>query len=238
MRTFARFVNSGGVAAMLVVWALAGNRAQGAEPHAITGAWTLNKDLSDQPPGRGDERDQGDEGRGTRGDGARGPGGGGRRGGGGFGGGRGMGRSGGMGRGGGMNPEDLARLRDAMRDLTNPSDHLTIVETESMVVITAADGRTTRLSPDGKKIKDDNSRVERKTKWDGGKLVTEINGLGPAGKTTQTLSADPETHQLRIVVQMEGGASKGSGKGPSTGSGQGRGPRTITHVYDDDKYTK
>jgi hypothetical protein len=149
-----------------------------------------------------------------------------------------MGRSGGMGRGGGMNPEDLARLRDAMRDLTNPSDHLTIVETESMVVITAADGRTTRLSPDGKKIKDDNSRVERKTKWDGGKLVTEINGLGPAGKATQTLSADPETHQLRIVVQMERGAATGSGKGASTGSGQGRGPRTITHVYDDDKYTK
>jgi hypothetical protein len=223
---------------MLVVWAVTGNRAQSAEPHAISGAWTLNKDLSDQPPGRGDERDQGDDGRGTRGDGARGPGGGGRRGGGGFGGGRGMGRSGGTARGGGMNPEDLARLRDAMRDLTNPSDHLTIVETESMVVITAADGRTTRLSPDGKKIKDDNSRVERKTKWDGGKLVTEINGLGPAGKATQTLSADPETHQLRIVVQMERGASTGSGKGASTGPGQGRGPRTITHVYDDDKYTK
>jgi hypothetical protein len=229
MRTFARLVGSAGVAAMLVFWAVAGNCAQGGEPHAITGAWTLNKDLSDPPPGRGDGRDQGDEGRGTRGDGARGPGGGGRRGGGGFGG-RGMGRSGGMGRGGGMNPEELVRLRDAMRDLTNPSDHLTIVETESMVVITAANGRTTRLSPDGKKIKDDNSRVERKTKWDGGKLVTEISGLGPAGKATQTLSADPEAHQLRIVVQMEGGSS--------TGSGQGRGPRTITHVYDDDKYAK
>ena len=227
MCTLSRFASGAGVAAMLVVWAVTGYRAQGAEPHAITGAWTLNKDLSDQP-GRGG--DQGDEGRGTRGDGSRGGGGGGRRGGGGFGGGRGMGRGGGMGRGAGMNPEDMARMRDALRDLTNPSDHLTIVETESMVVITAADGRTTRLSPDGKKIKDDNSRVERKTKWDGGKLVTEISGLGPAGKATQTLAADPESHQLRIVVQMEGG--------PSTGSGQGRGQRTITHVYDDDKYTK
>jgi hypothetical protein len=141
-----------------------------------------------------------------------------------------MGRGGGMGRGAGMNPEDMARMRDAMRDLTNPSDHLTIVETESMVVITSADGRTTRLSPDGKKIKDDNTHIERKTKWDGGKLVTEISGLGPAGKATQTLATDPETHQLRVVVQMEGGSS--------TGSSQGRGPRTITHVYDDDKYTK
>ena len=225
MRTFSRLVAGAGVVAILVVWAVAGNRAQGAEPHAVAGAWTLNKDLSDQPPGRGDQQDQGDKGRGTRG-----AGGGGRRGGGGFGGGRGMGRGGGMGRSAGMNPEDMARMRDAMRDFTNPSDHLTIVETESMVVITAADGRTTRLSPDGKKIKDDNTHIERKTKWDGGKLVTEISGLGPAGKATQTLNADPETHQLRIVVQMEGG--------PSTGSGQGRGPRTITHVYDDDKYTK
>jgi hypothetical protein len=210
---------------MLVVSAVSGDRAQGAEPHAVTGAWTLNKDLSDQPPERGDQRDQGDSGRGTRG-----AGGGGRRGGGGFGGGRGMGRGGGMGRGAGMNPEDMARMRDAMRDLTNPSDHLTIVETESMVVITAADGHTTRLSPDGKKIKDDNTHIERKTKWDGGKLVTEISGLGPAGKATQTLAADPEAHQLRIVVQMEGGRS--------TGSGQSRGQRTITHVYDDDKYNK
>jgi hypothetical protein len=99
-----------------------------------------------------------------------------------------------------------------------------------MVVITAADGRTTRLSPDGKKIKDDNTHIERKTKWEGEKLVTEISGLGPAGKATQTLAADPETHQLRMVVQMEGGSS--------SGSGQGRGPRTITHVYDNDKYTK
>jgi hypothetical protein len=222
----------------MLVAAVAGNRAQGAEQHAITGAWTLNKDLSDQPPGRGDQQDQGDKGHGTRGNGAHGPGGGGgRRGGGGFGGGRGMG-GGGMGRGAGVSPEDMARMRDAMRDLTNPPDHLTIVETESMVVITAADGRTTRLSPDGKKIKDDNTHIERKTKWDGGKLVTEISGLGSAGKATQTLAADPETHQLRIVVQMEGGRSAGSGQGPSTGSGQSRGQRTITHVYDDDKYNK
>ena len=214
-----------GSAAMLATWVGAAARAQSAEPHAIAGAWTLNKDLSDQPPSRGDQRDQGDSGRGSRG-----YGGGGRRGGGGFGGGRGMGRGGGgMGRGATMNPEEMARMRDAIRDLTNPADHLTIVETDSMVVITGADGRTTRLSPDGKKVKDDNTHVERKTKWDGGKLVTEISGLGPAGKATQTIAADVENHQLRIVVQMEGGGSNGSGQNRQ---------RTITHVYDDDKHTK
>ena len=85
-----------------------------------------------------------------------------------------------------MNPDDMARMRDAMRDLTSPPSHLTIVETDSMIVMTSADGRTTRLAPDGKKVKDDNTGIERKTKWDGEKLVTEISGLGPMGKATQT----------------------------------------------------
>ena len=145
-------------------------------------------------------------------------GGSGRGGGFGRGGGGGFGR-GGMGRGGDMDRESMARMRDAMLDLTNPSSHLTITQTDSMVVITAADGRTTRLSPDGQKIKDDNTKIERKTKWDGGKLVSEIGGLGP-GKTTQTFSVDPDSHQLRITVQMEGGRA-----------GQAR---TITNIYDAD----
>ncbi len=181
---------------------------------ALTGAWTLNKDLSDQPMDRSE--------RGGR-DGERG-----RRGGGGFGGGRGGGRGGfgggGMGRGGGdrgaTNREDMARLRDAMRDITEPSDHLTITETESMIVITAGDGRTTRLSPDGKKIKDDNTKIERKTKRDGDKLVSEIGGL-PFGKITQTFSVDPEHRQLRIALQMEGVGRSGQ-------------PHTVTYVYDAD----
>jgi hypothetical protein len=130
-----------------------------------------------------------------------------------------MGRGGGGGGGGGQmsrNPEEIARMRDAMRDVVDPSERLTIVQTDSMILITGADGRTTRLSADGKKIKDDNTGVERKTKWDGGKLVSEISGLGN-GKITQTFSVDPEAHQLRVVVQMDGGR---------------QGPRTVTHVYD------
>lgn len=180
-------------------------------PESIAGAWTLNKDLSDARPERGDQGGA-DRGSGRRG-GYGGRGGGGR---GGFGGG---GR--GMGRGGAAsepaNPETTARMRDAMRDVMVPSDRLTIVQTESMVLITGADGRTTRLSPDGKKIKDENTGVERKTKWDGGRLVSEISGLG-RGKMTQTFVVDPQTHQLRVAVQLEGRES--------------REPRTITHVYD------
>jgi hypothetical protein len=188
---------------------------------SLAGGWTRNADLSEAPAARGQ---QGDDAA-PRGDGGGGNGGGGRRrggGGGGFGGGgfgRGGGGGGGRGAGGvaAMNPDEVGRMRDAMRDITNPSDHLVITQTESMVVLTAADGRTTRLSPDGKKIKDENTKVERKTKWDGGKLVSEINGLGP-GKMTQTFAVDPEGKQLRMTVVMEGGRS-----------GQ---PRTVTQVYD------
>jgi hypothetical protein len=199
--------------AMLIgLWLSAESRA---DTHAaLDGAWTLNKELSDQPATRGDDR-------GTGGDRGRRNGGYGRGGGGGFGrGGGGFGRGGGGSGGAPANRDDMARMREAMRDITNPPDHLTITQTDVMIVVTGPDGRTTRLSPDGKKVKDDNTRVERKTKWDGDKLVSEISGLG-SGKITQAFSADPEHHQLRITALIEGG-------------GRANQPRTITHIYDAD----
>ena len=75
------------------------------------------------------------------------------------------------GAGAGRDPEQAVRVRNAMRDLMNPSDRLTIVQTDSLIIITGSDGRTTRLSPDGKKVKDDSTKFEWKTKWDGAKLV-------------------------------------------------------------------
>jgi hypothetical protein len=208
------------LAAAVAAWAspiVAQEKSSAAAP-TLAGGWTRNADLSDAPAGGGQQG--GDAaGRGDGSGGGRHRGGGG--GGGGYGGGH--GRGGGMGRGGGapaaaMDPDAAARMRDAMHDVTNPSDHLIITQSGSMVVLTAADGRTTRLSADGKKIKDDNTKIERKTKWDGGKLVSEISGLGP-GKMTQTFAVDPEGKQLRMTVVMEGGSS---------------GPRTITQIYDID----
>ena len=205
------------LAVAVAAWSPVAAQEKAAAPAAsLAGGWTRNADLSDATPTRGQQSDD------SAARGGSGNGGGGRRrgGGGGFGGG-GFGRGGGGGRGAGgaaaVNPEDAARMRDAMRDITNPSDHLIITQTESMVVLTAADGRTTRLSPDGKKVKDENTKIERKTKWDGGKLVSEINGLG-RGKMTQTFAVDPEGKQLRMTVVMEGGRSDQ--------------PRTVTQVYD------
>ena len=202
------------VAAVFVAtWLAAESQAQAPEKISLAGAWTVNKDLSDQPPsGRnGDQNGQG------QGQGRHGGGGGYGRGGGMHGGG---GRGGYGGGGGGraaMDPEAAARMRDAMRDIVNPPEKLTIVQTDSMIVVTGPDGRATRLSPDGKRIKDDNTGIERKTKWDGGKLVSEISGAGQ-GKITQSFSLDAEHHQLKIVALLEGGRDKQQ--------------RTITHVYD------
>jgi hypothetical protein len=164
----------------------------------IVGAWTLNKDLSDTGlAGRGDGDGQTGDDSGRRG----GYGGGRRRGGGGFGG-------GGFGRGGGgsAQPQDreaAQRMRGAMRDELQAPDHMIIVRTDSTVIITTKDGRTTRLSTDGKKVKDESTGVERKTKWDGSKLVSEVTGLG-SGKITETYSVDAELKQLRVAVAIDG----------------------------------
>ena len=80
-------------------------------------------------------------------------------------------------------------------------DHMTIVATESMIVITARDGRTTRLSPDGKKIKDESTNIERKTRWEEGRLISEISGT--AGKAIETYSVNPTQHELLVVVRLE-----------------------------------
>src|SRR5438045_8712411 len=94
----------------------------------LVGAWTVNTELSDARPDRGDTsgRDRGDSG--------------GRRGGGGYGGGRGGfrgGVGGGGNRGGGgapqTNPEGAARVRDARRAVTNPPDRLATVQSAGLV---------------------------------------------------------------------------------------------------------
>ncbi len=191
------------------------------EPHAqqppasapaIFGAWTLNKDLSDKLPDRSQSSDSGNSGSrsGSGGGYGRGVGGGGRR--------RGMG---GAGSGGGSgNPEDAQRVRDAIRDIMTPPDHITIVQADSLIVVTTQDGRTTRLSTDGKKVKDDNTGIERKTKWDNGKLVSEISGAGRA-KITETYAIDADTHRLHVTLQTEGGRNNK--------------PTTQNRFYDGDK---
>ena len=108
----------------------------------------------------------------------------------------------GGGSGSSLTPEERERIREAMRNIVTAPDHLTITESSNMVVVTTSEGQVTRLSTDGKKIKDENTKIERKTRWDAGKLVSEINGMGP-GKITETYSIDAEHHQMRVALDVE-----------------------------------
>jgi hypothetical protein len=210
MRTFASISLVVAAAVFIATWLAVESQAQAPEKVSLAGVWAMNKELSDQAPSdrqNGEQTGQGRHGGGYgRGGGTHG----------GYGGGGRSGNGGGSGRAS-MDPEAAARMRDALRDIVNPPDRLTVVQTDSMIALTGPDGRTTRLSADGKKIKDENTGIERKTKWDGGKLVSEISGANP-GKITQSFSLDAEHHQLKIVALVEGGRSNQ--------------PRTITHVYD------
>jgi len=169
---------------------------------AIVGAWTLNRSASDLGAAAGDDNNQGREGdqNGRQGGGRRRGGGGG-----GFGGGFGRGGGGGFG-GQQQTPEQreaAQRARDAMRAELQPADHMVIVSSETTIIITTPDGHTTRLATDGSKIKDESTGVERKTKWDAGRLVSEVSGLG-RGKITETYVVDGEPKQLKVKLEIDG----------------------------------
>src|SRR6185312_15379293 len=169
---------------------------------AIVGAWTLNKSASDLGAAGGDNNNQGRDGQ----QGRDGSGGGRRRGGGGgFGGGFG-GRGGGGFGGQQQTPEQreaAQRMRDAMRQELQAPDHMTIVSSDTTVIITTPDGHTTRLATDGSKVKDESTGIERKTKWDKGALVSEVNGLG-RGKITETYTVDGQPKQLKVKLDVDG----------------------------------
>jgi hypothetical protein len=110
----------------------------------------------------------------------------------------------------------MRRRMQAMRDITDAPERITITQTDSLVIITAGDGRTTRLSPDGKKIKDESTGLERKTRRENGTLVTEITG-GPR-KIVETYAVDAEHHQLTVTLRMDDSRMPNG--------------RVIRHVYD------
>src|SRR5262249_34576948 len=148
------FISTGLLVSALIligVWLGTESRlhAQNTPPLPLVGAWSLNGEASDHPDQSSNDNDNGDQGRRRGGGGGFGGGRGrfgGGFGGGGFGGGRG---------GGNVDPERMARMREAMRELLNAPNHLTIVQNGNTVVMTGPDGRTTRLATDGKKIKDE-----------------------------------------------------------------------------------
>jgi len=193
MEELSRMVNRplrAAVAAALCAWVVSipPVRAETAT-HTIVGVWALNRNLSDVP----DERFEGGanaSGRpqgGASGRGGRGHGG---YGGGGF-----------PGGGGHANTGETTRHQEALREFIDAPARLTIVETDNTIILTKGDGRTTHLTPDGKKNKDASTGLERQTEWENGKLVSKISGS--LGKITERYSVDTDHHELMVITRIE-----------------------------------
>lgn len=168
------------------------SRTDRGAPANLTGAWTLNKDLSDDAAKLLEAMQSGDHG---GSDAHRPP----------AGGGHGPGMHGGGGGRGGMTPEQMRAMRARMTDVLEPPTTLTIVQADASVTLTDNHGRSQRLTLNNKKEKRpvDNRMVEVRTKWDDDRLVNET-WLGDGLKLTETYALASGGRQLQVSVKVEG----------------------------------
>lgn len=152
-----------------------------------TGAWRLNKDLSD------DVTKVMEATHGGRHGGHKPPSGG-------VGHGPGMHGGGRDARSGGMDSEQQMRMW-----LHEPPARLTITHTDTSVTLTEGDGRSQTLATTNEKQKLPlgTGTVDVRTKWDDRRLVKE-SSLGDGTTVTETYSVVPESSQLHVVVQLTG----------------------------------
>jgi hypothetical protein len=185
---------------LVVHAAPSGDESTDSHTPRITGRWKLDPEKSDDARARmraAREEGQGDD--------DRGGGHGGRWGG------RGTGRGMGGGSRGGrvaghQSEEERAAMRDAMDDVMQPADVLTITQGEGDVTIARDDGRTLRLYIDGRKAREADGAIERTTRWDGPRLVSEIKvGDGPKITESWWLAAEGKQLQASIRLQMPRG---------------------------------
>jgi hypothetical protein len=155
---------------------------------SILGAWTLNRDESD------DLRNRSQDSRGSGGGGY-----GGRRGGGGWPGGGGYG-----GHRGGMGGGESDQERQKMHELLSPPTTMTFTMTGAEVDSMDDRDRKRAFMTDGRKLqkpKDENYQ-EIAAKWDGHRLVTdEKSPLG--GKMSRTFELSPDGRQLYENLHIE-----------------------------------
>ncbi len=114
-------------------------------------------------------------------------------------------------------------MQSAIEDLMTAARRMTVVEGEREVILTYADGRVIRLIPDDKEhagIAGESMQVSRRTKWDGEKLVTQIELQGRMSlEIEQTYEVLRDGRQLVVTSKVEGG--RGSDE-----------PRVLRRVYD------
>ena len=169
---------------VFAIYAFATGRSMGARPD-LTGLWTFNQDLSDDPAkvmaGIQAQRHGGSAG--------------GRE--------HGPGMHGGGGMGGGRREMDPEQMRAHLNRAIEPPVTLTITQTDSSITFIDGDGRSQTLRTNNKKQKLplDERTVAVKTKWDDERLVKETS-LGDGMKLTETYSLNAEPRQLLVWVQL------------------------------------
>ncbi len=140
---------AGLVVAVGLGWAGPAGAAGGVQDDelVLAGTWVLNDELSDEAPGRDGER----RGRGRRGFGGRG--------------------------GARPDPEQIARIQEAVRELVRAARRVTIAGDAGEVVLTYGDGREVRLLADGREhegVAGSGTQVTRTAQWNGENLETAV----------------------------------------------------------------
>jgi hypothetical protein len=206
------------VVAILSIAAAATVRAQHG---SITGAWTLNRDLSTNvPQGRepGEQRPRGGRSNGSPG---------------GMGGAMGRGGLGFPGMGGGPSEDDMHRMGVIRRRLTEVPERLTIVRDGDRVTLTDGEGRIVSLKADGKKqerLTGDGEFTSR-TRFEGEALVVDEDFGGGVKLTTRIAPVeDASTRQIEVVLKATG-LPKGSQMPPRRDSDD-RPRDSVRRVYD------
>ena len=110
--------------------------------------------------------------------------------------------------GGGPDPEQMDAMRQALDDAIASPESL-LISQDGVAFEMVLDGeRAVRLYADGRKNRG-STGMERKTKWEDDRLVTESKmggGFGPSVKITETWAMVPAPAvRLAITTRLEGG---------------------------------
>ncbi|MGE0816196.1 MAG: hypothetical protein AB7O28_16475 [Vicinamibacterales bacterium] len=195
---------------------LAGSAGIGAAPaeSVLSGAWTLNRDLSAAPGGT-PVPDGGMRGRGGRrggGPGGRGPGGGFGGGPGGFGGGGGR-RGGGPAEGGRPSSEDMEARRALMQEVMELPARFTIAQDGDRLSMIEPDGvvRTYVANGQAEKHALTSGTIETRSRWDGTTLRMEIR-VGDRMAVVRTFAVQGDDPRRLDVRTTFDGAPKDRGR--------------------------
>ena len=184
-----------------VLCSLVAVRVHGASRPDLSGTWTLNRDLSEFPSEVGFDPDWHDSDAGGQTGTGRSGGGRGRGGGGSV-------SGGGSSRAGSVSTrfeseEDSRKIRELMNEVKEPSEHLTITQTDAAVTIVDARGRVRTLHIGGKEdtLQLDAGPVGVITKWENAQLVSRLL-VEKDRELRYRYSRDPVTRQLVVEVQF------------------------------------